>query len=67
MYSFFIKWEDFTISYIVAEKYDIKDNALFLYTATEVWEAPITETQTTPAMVIPFSSIRYFTCEQRKV
>lgn len=65
MYIFFVKWEDFTTSYIIVEKYDIKDNALFLYKAEIHYEAH-TEIQTIPAMVIPFCSIRYFTYEQRK-
>ena len=61
MYKFFIEWKDEnTASSILVGNFDIKDNALFLYTATE---ERYTEMQTVPYMVIPFSSMRYFTYE----
>lgn len=62
-YSFFILWrnED-TSSSILVDNFDIKDNALFLYAAAEERYCEIQ--QTVSYMVIPFSSIRYFTYEQ---
>lgn len=65
IYDFFITWKDEDIfsSSIVVRNYEIKDNALFLYGVTE---ERYNETQTVSVMVIPFSSIRYFTYEQRK-
>ena len=64
-YNFFIDWrgED-AASSILASNYDIKNNALFLYGVTEERN---NEIQIISYMVIPFSSIRYFTYEQRKV
>lgn len=66
IYDFFITWKDEDIfsSSIVVRNYEIKDNALFLYGVTE---ERYNETQTVSAMVVPFSSMRYFTYEQRKV
>lgn len=63
-YNFFIQWrnED-TASSILVGNYAIKDNALFLYTAAEDRYGEIQ--QTISYMVIPFSSIKYFTYEYR--
>lgn len=60
-YNFFIEWrEENTSSSISVGNFDIKDNALFLYSAAE---ERYCETQTVSYMVIPFSSMRYFTYE----
>lgn len=60
-YDFFIEWRnENTSSSIEVTGFDIKDNALFLYSAKEKYHE---ETPAVFNMVIPFSSMRYFTYE----
>ena len=62
MYTFFIEWkdEDATSSILVGI-FEIKNNALFLYRAAEEKNNKV---QSFPTMVIPLSSIKYFTYEK---
>ena len=61
-YNFFIQWRNEDIaSSILADNFNIKDNALFLYTVAEERYCEIQ--QTVSYMVIPFSSMKYFTYE----
>ena len=62
MYKFFIEWkdEDATSSILVGV-FEIKNGALFLYGAAEEKNNKV---QAFSTMVIPLSSIRYFTYEQ---
>lgn len=60
-YKFFIEWRgENTASSILVSNFDIKNNAVHLYAAKEAIEGKI---KNIPVMVIPFSSIRYFTYE----
>ena len=62
-YDFFIEWRNENMSSSISVScFDIKDNALFLYAAKEKYH----EMQTVSVMVIPFSSIRYFTYTENK-
>ena len=62
-YDFFIEWKDENMSSSISVScFDIKDNALFLYSAKEKYH----EMQIVSVMVIPFSSIRYFTYTENK-
>ena len=62
-YDFFIEWKDENMSSSISVScFDIKDNALFLYSAKEKYH----EMQAVSIMIIPFSSIRYFTYTENK-
>ena len=63
MYKFFIEWKDeeATSSSILVGIFEIKNNALFLYGAAEEKNNKV---QAFPTMVIPLSSIKYFTYEK---
>lgn len=62
MYKFFIEWKDEdTASSILVGLFEVKNGALFLYGAAEEKHNKV---QAFPTMVIPLSSIKYFTYEQ---